>query len=167
VLQTAPKQSGAVYPPVDLRRLSVQSLLTGPPGDNSHQGRRYPVGDDEYTTYGYDMGHPDLDTPRNDDFRAIAIYSPPSGAMEMDSENYHTSEPSGKDMAFEKGGYYAKPVPIKISKSLEPLPSLLLENPMNLLYFHHFLNHTARILVPHDCERNPFRLILPESKALA
>lgn len=34
---------------------------------------------------------------------------------------------------------------------------------MNLLYFHHFLNHTARILVPHDCERNPFRLILPES----
>lgn len=44
-----------------------------------------------------------------------------------------------------------------------PCTQLLLENPMNLLYFHHFLNHTARILVPHDCERNPFRLILPES----
>jgi hypothetical protein len=36
---------------------------------------------------------------------------------------------------------------------------------MNLLYFHHFINCTARILVPHDCERNPFRHILPESKS--
>lgn len=34
---------------------------------------------------------------------------------------------------------------------------------MNLLYFHHFLNHTARILVPHDCSENPFRNILPQS----
>lgn len=33
---------------------------------------------------------------------------------------------------------------------------------MNLLYFHHFLNHTARILVPHDCSANPFRNILPQ-----
>ncbi|KAL8952223.1 MAG: hypothetical protein Q9183_007402, partial [Haloplaca sp. 2 TL-2023] len=33
---------------------------------------------------------------------------------------------------------------------------------MNLLYFHHFLNHTARILVPHDCAANPFKNILPQ-----
>ncbi len=39
-----------------------------------------------------------------------------------------------------------------------------MENKMNLLYFHHFINHTARILVPHDCEKNPFRQILPGSE---
>lgn len=65
-------------------------------------------------------------------------------------------------MAFGKGGYYVKPVQIRIPKSLEPLPPILMENKMNLLYFHHFINHTARILVPHDCEKNPFRQILPE-----
>lgn len=162
VMKTASKQPN-VYPPPDLRRLSVQSLLAGPPGDNP-QARQYPIRDEEYTTYGFDLGYPDLDTPRNDDLNAIAIFSPPRGAMDIDGDTpYGRVEPRAKDMAFEKGGYYAEPVPIKISKSLEPLPPLLLESPMNLLYFHHFLNHTARILVPHDCERNPFRQILPES----
>jgi hypothetical protein len=32
---------------------------------------------------------------------------------------------------------------------------------MNLLYFHHFIYHTGRILVPHDCPENPFRTVLP------
>ncbi|KAF1971533.1 hypothetical protein BU23DRAFT_581636 [Bimuria novae-zelandiae CBS 107.79] len=139
------------------------SLLSGPPGDSTRHGRQYPIGDEEYTTYGYDTGLPDLDIPQNDDINAIAIFSPPNGAMDIDGESRPpNTEVRGQDMAFEKGGYYAKPVLIRISKSLEPLPPLLLENPMNLLYFHHFLNHTARILVPHDCEKNPFRLILPE-----
>jgi len=66
-----------------------------------------------------------------------------------------------KDTVFKGDGYYSKPVPVKIPRSLEPLPAPLLENRMNLLYFHHFLNHTARILVPHDCSENPFRSILP------
>lgn len=72
-----------------------------------------------------------------------------------------------RDMAFEPGGYYAKPVAIKIPQDLEPLPPQLLENGMNLLYFHHFLNHTARILVPHDCDMNPFRMVLPQSRLSA
>lgn len=162
------------YPAPDLRRLSVNSLLTGPPGDNPSgypevHVRQYPIGDSSTTTYGFDLGHHDLDTPKNDDANAIAIFSPPAGSVGFANEghyNSHTDSGYGgirsKDIAFEKGGYYAKPVPIKISKSLEPLPQLLLENPMNLLYFHHFLNHTARILVPHDCEQNPFRNILPQ-----
>lgn len=170
-LRTGPAQSNVTNPPPDLRRLSVQSLLTGPPGDdasqysspNMRQHRQYPIGDSGSTTYGYDLGYHDLDTPKNDDLNAIAIWSPPSGTMGLDDETpYGNAEVRGQDMAFEKGGYYTKPVPIKISKSLEPLPPLLLESPMNLLYFHHFLNHTARILVPHDCEQNPFRQILPE-----
>ncbi|KAF2185023.1 hypothetical protein K469DRAFT_708283 [Zopfia rhizophila CBS 207.26] len=170
-MRNAPRPANVAYPPPDLRRLSVQSLLTGPPGDNPYghspettQARQYPITDSSTTTYGYDLGNPDLDTPKNDDVNAIAIFSPPSGTMGFPGEESYGGTPAvrGKDMAFEKGGYYAKPVPIQISKSLEPLPPLLLENPMNLLYFHHFLNHTARILVPHDCEQNPFRQILPE-----
>ncbi|KAF2684944.1 hypothetical protein K458DRAFT_301633 [Lentithecium fluviatile CBS 122367] len=166
VLRTASTQSGTQYPPPapDLRRMSVQSLLAQPSGNGHQHGRQYPIGDEKYTTYGYDLGLPDLDTPHNDDLNAIAIFSPPSGTMDLDDESIYgrASKLRSKDMAFESGGYYAKPVPIKISRALEPLPPLLLENPMNLLYFHHFLNHTARILVPHDCERNPFRQILPE-----
>jgi hypothetical protein len=120
------------------------------------------------------MGLPDEDTPKNDDANAIMIFSPPASRENTmgwpnkpDQNNDFTELGTGqrsRDMAFEPGGYYAKPVPIKIPQSLESLPSQLLENRMNLLYFHHFLNHTARILVPHDCEQNPFRIILPESK---
>ncbi|RAR01213.1 c6 zinc finger domain-containing protein [Stemphylium lycopersici] len=164
VLQTA--QSSTASPP-DLRRVSVQSLIhgEGPHSDSNEaeRGRQYPITDSASTTYGYDLGFPDLDTPRNNDYSAIAIFSPQNNTMDIDDETpYGNAEPHSKDMAFERGGYYANPVPIRISKSLEPLPPLLMENQMNLLYFHHFLNHTARILVPHDCERNPFRQILPE-----
>lgn len=117
------------------------------------------------TTYGYDLGLPDLDTPRNKDDSAIAICSPEIGTRELYSDfPFDDAEPRTRDMAFGKGGYYVKPVPIRIPKSLEPLPPILMENKMNLLYFHHFINHTARILVPHDCDKNPFRQILPESK---
>lgn len=133
---------------------------------NTNQGKsgtQYPIADSASTTYGYDLGLPDLDTPRNNDSSAIAIYSPQNNTISFDGETLHgNAESESKVMAFEKGGYYAKPVPIRISKSLEPLPALLMENQMNLIYFHHFLNHTARVLVPHDCERNPFRHILPQ-----
>lgn len=34
---------------------------------------------------------------------------------------------------------------------------------MNLLYFHHFMNHTAKALVPHDDQQsNPYRHVLPQ-----
>jgi hypothetical protein len=159
------------YPSSDLRRLSVQSLVNNT-HDSSFQEydpggeakRRYPVTDSVSTTYGYDLGLSDLDTPRNRDDCAIAMFSPEMGTRELyGGFAFDDSEPRTRDMAFGKGGYYAKPVQIRIPKSLEPLPRILLENKMNLLYFHHFINHTARVLVPHDCEKNPFRQILPES----
>lgn len=121
-LQSTSAQTQHVHLPADPRRLSVQSLLSGPSSDGSH-GRQYPIGYEEFTIYGYDTGLPDLDMPQNDDRNPIAISSPPIVAMDMDGDRQSaTMEPRGKDMAFEKGGYYAKPVPIKISKSLEPLP---------------------------------------------
>ena len=181
----------APQPPPDLRRLSVSSLLqdsgaetkythksAGVEDKRSHR-REYPIMSsvERTTTYGFDTGAPDLDTAKNDDANAIMIFSPPvSRENTLNGESRRPSATEGdfteelgfgsraRDMAFEPGGYYAKPVPIKIPQALEPLPSTLLENKMNLLYFHHFLNHTARILVPHDCEQNPFRIILPESE---
>ncbi|KAF2757229.1 hypothetical protein EJ05DRAFT_511952 [Pseudovirgaria hyperparasitica] len=149
-------------------RLSVHALLAGSNGvegrfDSIHGKSRhhYPMYTAKHTTYGYDIGDPDQDTPRNDDQNAIRQFSPPTSYRSgYDSPGFKDN--SIRDNAFEKGGYYAKPVPIKISKELEPLPAKLLDHPMNLLYFHHFINHTARILVPHDCEDNPFRNVLPK-----
>ncbi|KAH7077152.1 fungal-specific transcription factor domain-containing protein [Paraphoma chrysanthemicola] len=165
VFKTAPKHANSAYATPDLRRMSVQSIINNDFSEHSHHehGRQYPIADFSTTTYGYDLGLPDLDTLNNDDFAAIAIFSPQADLMELEDESpYGSADPRSKDMAFGSGGYYAKPVPIRISKSLGTLPPLLMENPMNLLYFHHFINHTARMLVPHDCERNPFREILPE-----
>ncbi|KAJ9659190.1 hypothetical protein H2201_007454 [Coniosporium apollinis] len=158
--------------------MSVASLLSGPPGEGhgasaevtTHK-RQYPQANtrDNTTTYGYDTGQPDVDVPRNDDINAITLFSPPLSRTYFDFDGNPLSNRDGsisparsRPVAFERGGYYAKPVPIRISKELEPLPSMLLENPINLLYFHHFLNHTARILVPHDCDQNAFRTVLPQ-----
>ena len=68
--------------------------------------------------------------------------------------------------AYDSDGYYADPVEIKIPRELEPLPEHLTENPMNLLYFHHFLNHTARVLIPGKCGENALRTILAKSTIL-
>lgn len=54
------------------------------------------------------------------------------------------------------------PKTLTIPRALEPLPPSLLDNHTNKLYFHHFMHETARLLVPHDCEKNPFRKILPQ-----
>ncbi|KAK5295667.1 hypothetical protein LTR16_000957 [Cryomyces antarcticus] len=168
------------HPPTDLRRLSVNSLLSPSIGDNvpgvaKDNTRQYPRTDssDGTTTYGFDHGQPDLDTPKNNDADAISIRSPSlsrrstylSGQQAFEGGSGVAEFGFGlqaKDIAFERGGYYARPVPINIPVSLEPLPKQLVDKPMNLLYFHHFLNHTARILVPHDCPENPFRNILPQ-----
>lgn len=166
ILQHVQEHQSPTQVTPDLRRMSVLSIINNNTEHDrkTDHARQYPIADLSSTTYGFDLGLPDLDTPNNDDFAAIAIFSPQVDTMELDEEDspYGSADYRGKDMAFERGGYYAKPVPIRISNSLGPLPSVLMENPMNLLYFHHFLNHTARILVPHDCEKNPFRQILPE-----
>lgn len=169
-----PRRSNA-HDALPVRRLSVNSLLSGPPGEDNGsivpnpRTPAYPkIVADGATIYGYDYGQPDLDTPRNDDLNAITPRSPGvtrsgrgSIAELLSPENDSTQ--SAKPMAFEKGGYYAQPVQIKIPQEFEPLPHHLTESPMNLLYFHHFLNHTARILMPHDCPENPLRSLLPLS----
>ncbi|CAK4012122.1 Serine threonine kinase [Lecanosticta acicola] len=152
-----------VHDPPDLRRLSVKSLLSDP-SQESERPHFTRIESHGHRTYGYDHGFADLDVPHNDDFNVVLPKSPdlrrPSAAVSEISTS--SGEVDAKQIAFEPGGYYAQPVPIKIPRALEPLPPELLENQMNLLYFHHFINHTGRILVPHDCPENPFRGVLPQ-----
>lgn len=109
-------------------------------------------------TFGLDRGFPDLDLSRNDDSAAIQT------DMDNDEEHISTTK-EGMEFDLNKGApYYSQPVVVGIPRLMDPLPAVLLENRMNLLYFHHFLNHTARTLVAHDCSGNPFREILPKSE---
>ena len=180
-------RNSSYHGPPDFRRLSVNSLLSGPPGigdnlvnlDNLASQGPFPDDPEGSVTYGFDEGNPDRDMPHNDDKSAVGLHSPTTSARSRSFPTiYPNNEEAGApenepdpqqppEVTFARRGYYAHPVPIRIPKSLEPLPSQLLDNPMNLLYFHHFLNHTARILVPHDCQANPFRNILPHSEPLS
>ena len=63
--------------------------------------------------------------------------------------------------------YYEYVVSVNVSHSLLPLPEILLSHPANKLHFRHFIDNTARLLVGHDCGRNPFRTILPYSEFVA
>ena len=122
--------------------------------------------------YGFDCGQIDTDLPRNNDDEAIKEFT---GFGPEYLRNYdHVLEVElrtdlqYKDIASDNGkNYYRRPVSIRLSESLPPLPDLLKTNPMNLMYFHHFINNTARLLVAHDCPENPFRTIIPASKCFS
>lgn len=164
----------------NIRRLSVQSLLASPhdppypnertfsgPGRSSLSLLTRAITPETATFYGYDRGEPDKDLGQNVDEKVILGHSPvdTTGRHEFPSEETpRDNHPS--DFGFgmrETRNYYERRVEVWISKELEPLPPKLRQSPMNLLYFHHFLNHTARVLVPHDDPRsNPFRTVLPQ-----
>ncbi|KAL7628212.1 hypothetical protein AAE478_002411 [Parahypoxylon ruwenzoriense] len=161
------------------RRLSVNSLLSAPPGPIAFQDEnasRIRTGlppidtrtraSAEVTYYGTDRGFPDHDLGKNDDMNAISGSSP---LLQREFLDTPFDEPND-DFAWnefgfgvetnefndEEGGYYSRPVSIYISRSLEPLPQRLLENPMNLLL-------AVLLLVPYDDPHaNPFRTILPQ-----
>ena len=158
----------------DSRRLSVKSLLLDDFEQSDSAAHKHTQSTlDPLIHYGVDRGFPDLDVGKNNDAIALngltpALSSP--GLYRHGSNGAESFEAPAEfgfgiytvDHAHDEGGYYAEPVTVSIPRSLGELPSTLSENPMNLLYFHHFLNHTARILVPHDCSENPFRSILPK-----
>jgi hypothetical protein len=155
----------------DHAQIYADHTVSSPFHENFSPSRQRRYSSTQMGSYGLDLGHPDLDTPKNKDIAAIDGDSPfqhsePDSwleSVELVVPEFGFGLPK-REFVFAKGGYYASPVPITIPRMLEPLPSILLDNPMNLLYFHHFLNHTARILVVHDCSQNPFRTILPQSK---
>lgn len=164
----------------DDRRVSVASLLSTPTGESAND-RPFPgklsitsTSSSDRQCYGIDRGLPDRDIPLNDDQDALSDTTPklsyvdPMETTDLDAaiEEGHSVFGFGLDAndSEDFGTYYSRPVRVWISCALEPLPDELSQNPMNLLYFHHFLDHTARILVPHDCSENPFKNILPKSK---
>ncbi|GFF34853.1 transcriptional regulatory protein moc3 [Aspergillus udagawae] len=113
--------------------------------------------------YGLDHGRPDLDLNQMDDHSAIDInYALDLINPERQTRTTFESACPDHGLGNKVGrGYYASPVPINIPRYLSPLPSTLVETPINLMYFHHFLNHTAKMLVAHDCGDNPFITVLP------
>ena len=147
--------SNTVSVPPDVRRLSVNSLLSGPPGisyqgDQTYDGEVQGVRDwtqepqdesDDITIYGIDRGFKDLDIGKNDDANAITGVSPRTIRDHLNhslDENFELMPIEfgfgmNENPAFESGAYYDKPVHVSIPRALEPLPSKLLENPMNLL----------------------------------
>ena len=119
--------------------------------------------------YGFDYGQSDTDLPKHNDHKAIKTFTGFGRDYfrhcDQVLEEELCTDLQYKDIAPDNGkNYYRRPVSIRLSESLPPLPDLLKTNPMNLMYFHHFINHTARLLVAHDCPENPFRTILPASK---
>jgi hypothetical protein len=142
-------------------------------GENTFEppDRRRPIITGHEIFYGYDCGTPDYDLLKNNDAEAIAPINPSDEVIDEDPIS-PASEPTPTGSIHVRrrssfttgGGYYITPVRVKIPRRMTPLPSALLENPMNLLYFHHFIDHTARILVPHDCDRNGLLNILPASE---
>jgi hypothetical protein len=119
--------------------------------------------------YGLDHGRPDLDLNQMDDHSAIDInYALDLINPERQTRTTFESACPDHGLGNKVGrGYYASPVPINIPRYLSPLPSTLVETPINLMYFHHFLNHTAKMLVAHDCGDNPFITVLPSSTLLS
>lgn len=163
----------------DLRRLSVNSLLSGPPGipaprsnpDSQDWSGQYQDIFSDTITLGIDRGFKDLDFGKNDDVNAISGSSP---LLSRDHLEYNIDGDGGStpiefgfgmdtnSSGFASGSYYDKPVTIRIPRYYGELPTKLKDHPMNLLYFHHFINHTAGCLVPHNCSSNPFKSILPQ-----
>ncbi|KAI2616605.1 hypothetical protein GGR54DRAFT_631711 [Hypoxylon sp. NC1633] len=165
------------------RRLSVNSLLSAPPGPQALQDENItrakcglpPIDtrtrmSTEATYYGIDRGFPDRDLGKNDDVTAISGSSPLLQREFMDAPFGESSDEfAWNEFGFgvetnefneEEGGYYSKAVPIYIPHNLEPLPPKLIDNPMNLL--HRSLLTLRQVLVPYDDPHaNPFRTILP------
>jgi hypothetical protein len=84
--------------------------------------------------YGYDLGERDKDMGKNDDASAIA-WLPPTSREQSETPSYGGLEDvlsfdfrfgdQTQKLAPGTGGYYKAPVPIRIPRTLEPLPSKL------------------------------------------
>ncbi|KAI9843182.1 MAG: hypothetical protein M1837_006544 [Sclerophora amabilis] len=152
----------------DLRRLSVSSLLSGPP-ENVYAtmqmeesmlsedltspglgGTLVADNSDGTTTYGLDRGYPDLDMQNNDDQNAISAITETARddkpQKHLGNAHYVSTEfgfgIQAKDIAFQLGGYYAKPLCLDADAFLVALENI---NLLNLLLAYS-ATHRARLL---------------------
>ncbi|KAF8543644.1 fungal-specific transcription factor domain-containing protein [Trichophaea hybrida] len=136
-----------------MRRVSVENLLAVPLSHNGFPGAY----DDRY-------GYMNFKT------EDVSQYSPNDQGLEDDDiEEIPRNDYEDGDFSmqvnkarqfFRMNSTYSDQM--SIPRRLDPLPQWLLSNDQNKMYFHHYLKHTARLLVPHDCSENPFKHILPQ-----
>ncbi len=138
----------------DFRRLSVNSLLSGPHESPASQEESLREATGTYLRldtltehfrstayYGIDRGFRDLDLGNNDDVNALSGSSPKMARDSLPSDSSGDDESpcefgfgvNSSDSERDSGGYYDKPVVVRIPRSLEPLPAKLKENPMNIM----------------------------------
>ncbi|KAK2589536.1 hypothetical protein QQS21_012788 [Conoideocrella luteorostrata] len=108
--------------------------------------------------YGYDVGAADKDWLKSEDESANLL------STASDSSGHGVVNFGGEGISRRKhdragaviSHYYDSAVPVIIPWTFEPLPDILKRNQVNLMYFHHFLDHSAQVLVPyHDADTNP------------
>ena len=92
------------------------------------------------------------------------LYLVDPGLVDHDLPCNVTRSPRQGDPSVRNGDdHYSTPVPLVFAPQQSAIADFLRDCPMELLYFHYFVNHTARSLMVHDCSDNPFRTILPQS----
>lgn len=146
-----------------MRRVSVENLLSAPlPTSYSNGYDRYPSDMDGFKTEDIPSTQPDSlqynvgqETDDEDEVEEII-----RDDLQLDGSGFGSAlQVNGFNGAYRMNSYLDFAIPGR----LDPLPQLLRGNKKNRMYFHHYLNHTARLLVPHDCSENPFKSILPQS----
>ena len=115
--------------------------------------------------YGFDVGKPDLENRECDDSNFITDFRPPERVSALQYGRLVDKDSRllyGKSGPNEQEGTDCQRLPsIRIPASLIPLPDILLSSQVNLLYFHHFINSTANLIMAQKCSKNPFKLLLP------
>jgi hypothetical protein len=130
-----------------MRRVSVESLVDAYNG-GFNGGYEMAFKTEEpsaYATNGQDLDDDDVEEISRNEF---------------EGDNFSMQVNNARQLFRQNSAY---PDQMSIPRRLDPLPQWLLSNEQNKMYFHHYLKHTARLLVPHDCSENPFKHILPQS----
>jgi len=120
--------------------------------------------DDKWLYY-LDSGKEDLDIAARSGPVKILGAEDMRRSFDDSSEDTYGKAPTTdlNDIVF-RYSCHEKLVSTQMPRPLLSLPEVLISNPTNLLYFHHFVDNTASLLVGYDCLCNPFRSILPRSK---
>lgn len=164
IIENTAVTSMGMSPALAMRRVSVDQLLAAPlVGNTAYSGvynGGYPAEIGTFTPkvepqYAPQFG-PSLHNHVVEDEDVEEIPRNDHGLMPYNS--HFPADHIGKMMA---NGLF--PLHISIPRPLAPFPQLLLGNQENMMYFDHYLKHTARLLVSHDCSENPFKHILPQS----
>ena len=137
-----------------MRRVSVENLLAAPLDHNGFYNNEYGLQSFKQEDQAqYDTNDQGLE---DDDIEEIQ-----RNGLDFDA-NFSMQQVNNAREFFRMNATYRDQM--SIPRRLDPLPQWLLDSDQNRMYFHHYLKHTARLLVPHDCSENPFKHILPQSR---